>query len=46
MDEHLLDEEELLAVKEVRLAYDNVKVVDPLDLSNDGIASWDTAIKR
>jgi dynein heavy chain 1 len=45
-EEQLLDEEEFLAVKEVRLAYDNVKVVDCLDLSADGTASWDTALKR
>ena len=45
-EEQLLDEEELLAVKEVRLAYDNVKVVDCLDLSPDGSASWDAALKR
>ena len=44
--EQLLDEDELLAVKEVRLAYDNMKVVDCLDISAEGTAAWDAAYKR
>ena len=46
MNDQLLDDDELLAVKEVRLAYDNVKVVDCLDLSKDGSAAWEAALKR
>ena len=42
----LLDENELLMVKEVRLAYDIMKVVDCLDLSDNGTAAWDAAYKR
>ena len=46
LEEHLLDEDELQAVNEVRLAYNSVKMVDCLDLSPDGIAVWDAALKR
>ena len=46
LNEQLLDEDELLAVKEVRLAYDNMKVVDCLDISSEGTAAWDAAYKR
>ena len=46
LNEQLLDEDELLAVKEVRLAYDNMKVVDCLDISADGTAAWDAAYQR
>lgn len=46
LNEQLLDEDELLAVKEVRLAYDNMKVVNCLDISSEGTAAWDAAYKR
>ena len=46
LDEQLLGDDELLAVKEVRLAYDSVKVVDCLDLSKDGNDAWEAALKR
>ena len=46
VDDQLLDDDELLAVKEVRLAYDSVKVVDCLDLSKDGSDAWEAALKR
>ena len=45
-DTGLMDTEELLAVREVQLAYDNMKVVDCLDLSPDGSAAWEAALKR
>lgn len=46
IDDQLLDDDELLAVKEVRLAYESVKVVDCLDLSKDGSDAWEAALKR
>ena len=46
VEEQLLDKDKLLSVKEVHLAYDNVKFVDCLDVSNDGSAAWEAAIKR
>ena len=46
VDDQLLGDDELLAVKEVRLAYDSVKVVDCLDLSKDGSDAWEAALKR
>lgn len=46
VDDQLLDDDELLAVKEVRLAYESVKVVDCLDLSKDGSDAWEAALKR
>ena len=36
----------MLAVREVQLAYDNVTVVDCLELSPDGSAAWEAALKR
>ena len=42
----MMDSEEVLAVREVQLAYDNMRVVDCLDLSLDGSASWEAALKR
>lgn len=41
-----LETDDLLAVKEVKLAYENVKVVDCLDLSPEGNAAWEAALKR
>ena len=40
------DADELSAVREVNLAYENVKVVDCLDLSPEGVAAWEAALKR
>ncbi|KAK6637160.1 Dynein heavy chain, cytoplasmic [Polyplax serrata] len=34
------------AIEEVNLAYDNVKEVDCLDISKEGIALWDAAVQR
>ena len=39
IDEHFLQ-------KEIVLAYENVKVIDCLDLSQEGIAAWEAALKR
>ena len=44
--ESSLETDDLLAVKEVKLAYENVKVVDCLDLSSEGNAAWEAALKR
>ena len=33
-------------MREVKLAYENVKVVDCLDLSPEGSAAWEAALKR
>ena len=41
-----LETDDLSAVREVRLAYENVKVVDCLDLSPEGSAAWEAALKR
>ena len=41
-----LETDDLLAVREVKLAYENVKVVDCLDLSSEGSAAWEAALKR
>jgi len=32
--------------QEVNLAYDNVKEVDCLDVSKEGMDSWEAAVKR
>ena len=34
------------AIEEVNLAYENVKEVDGLDISKEGIDSWEAAMKR
>ena len=44
--EDTLDTDDHSAVREVRLAYENVKVVDCLDLSPEGNAAWEAALKR
>eukprot|EP00731_Ephydatia_muelleri_P024350 Em0016g621a len=44
--EATLETDDLASVREVRLAYENVKVVDCLDLSPEGCAAWDAALKR
>ena len=41
-----METDDMSAVREVRLAYENVKVVDCLDLSPEGNASWEAALKR
>ncbi len=37
---------DLNAIEEVSLAYENVKVVDCLDVSKEGADSWEAAMKR
>ncbi len=44
--EPALETDDLSAVREVKLAYENVKVVDCLDLSPEGCAAWEAALKR
>ena len=44
--EAVLETDDLTSVREVKLAYENVKVVDCLDLSSEGCAAWDAALKR
>ena len=44
--EATLETDDLASVREVKLAYENVKVVDCLDLSPEGCAAWDAALKR
>ena len=41
-----LETDDQSAVREVKLAYENVKVVDCLDLSPEGSAAWEAALKR
>lgn len=41
-----LDAADANAIEEVNLAYDNVKEVDCLEVSKDGIDAWDAAVKR
>ena len=41
-----LETDDLSAVREVKLAYENVKVVDCLDLTPEGNAGWEAALKR
>uniref|UniRef100_A0A915BJF8 Dynein heavy chain, cytoplasmic n=6 Tax=Parascaris univalens TaxID=6257 RepID=A0A915BJF8_PARUN len=37
---------DLSAIEQVNVAYENVKEVDCLDVSNDGTAAWEAAIRR
>ncbi len=41
-----IETDDLSAVREVKLAYENVKVVDCLDLTPEGNAAWEAALKR
>lgn len=41
-----METDDLTSVREVKLAYENVKVVDCLDLSPEGCAAWEAALKR
>ena len=41
-----LEGDEQSAVREVKLAYENVKVIDCLDLTQEGNAAWEAALKR
>ena len=41
-----LETDDQSAVREVKLAYENVKVVDCLDLTSEGSAAWEAALKR
>jgi dynein heavy chain 1 len=42
----VIETDDLSAVREVKLAYENVKVVDCLDLTPEGNAAWEAALKR
>jgi dynein heavy chain 1 len=44
--EGALETDDQSAVREVKLAYENVKVVDCLDLTPEGSAAWEAALKR
>ena len=44
--ESSLETDDQSAVREVKLAYENVKVVDCLDLTSEGSAAWEAALKR
>lgn len=44
--EGALETDDVSAVREVKLAYENVKVVDCLDLTPEGVAAWEAALKR
>lgn len=41
-----LNTPELSAIEQVNTAYENVKEVDCLDVSNDGTIAWEAAIRR
>ena len=41
-----IETDDLSAVREVKLAYENVKGVDCLDLTPEGNAAWEAALKR
>lgn len=41
-----LNAPELSAIEQVNTAYENVKEVDCLDVSNDGTIAWEAAIRR
>ena len=43
--EGALETDDRSAVREVKLAYENVKVVDCLDLTPEGSATWEAALK-
>lgn len=34
------------AIDQINMAYENVKEVDCLDVSNDGVAAWEAALRR
>lgn len=38
--------DELYLQREIVQAFDNVKVIDCLDLSPEGMATWDASMKR
>ena len=42
----VIETDDLSAVREVKLAYENVKGVDCLDLTPEGNAAWEAALKR
>lgn len=42
----LFDEADASAIEEVNLAYENVKQVDCLDVSKEGIKAWEATMKR
>uniref|UniRef100_A0A8C1TYY4 Cytoplasmic dynein 1 heavy chain 1 n=1 Tax=Cyprinus carpio TaxID=7962 RepID=A0A8C1TYY4_CYPCA len=44
--EVLFDAADVNAIEEVNLAYENVKEVDGLDVSKEGVEAWEAAMKR
>ena len=42
----LMNPADINAIEEVNLAYENVKVVDGLDISKEGTEAWEAAIRR
>ena len=42
----LMNPADINAIEEVNLAYENVKVVDGLDISKEGTESWEAALRR
>ena len=42
----LMNSADINAIEEVNLAYENVKVVDGLDITKEGTESWDAALRR
>lgn len=45
-EHQMIDMADANAVQEVDLAYENFKEIDPLDVTKDGVESWETALKR
>jgi dynein heavy chain 1 len=42
----LMNPADINAIEEVNLAYENVKVVDGLDISKEGTEAWEAALRR
>ena len=42
----MMDMADANAVQEVDMAYENFKDIDPLDISKEGVESWEIASKR
>lgn len=45
-DQQMMDMADANAVQEVDMAYENFKDIDPLDISKEGVESWEIASKR
>lgn len=41
-----MDAADANAIEEVNLAYENVKEVECLDITKEGVEAWDAAVKR